>query len=63
MSVVEEIRCDGCGSRIGRASRTKIYWSREPFRKEASDLCTDCRELVVVAISRAPRALAVKRAK
>lgn len=54
MSETLTIVCDSCGSRIGKASRTKIRFAREPYRVEPTDLCPDCAHLVLVAIGKAP---------
>jgi hypothetical protein len=59
------IKCDRCGSRIGKASRTRIRWSVEPARREPVDLCPDCALVVLVVIGKAapepePAAVVVK---
>jgi hypothetical protein len=44
------IHCDRCRARIPASQRTKIRWSREPVKRETTDLCTECAEAVVNAL-------------
>ena len=53
MSEVLTIKCDRCGSRVGKASRTRIRFGAQPFRREPMDACPDCSQLILVALGKA----------
>jgi hypothetical protein len=38
------ILCDRCHKRVAKASHTRIKWSREPDRRDPTDLCPECRD-------------------
>lgn len=54
MSEVLHITCDKCGSRIGKAHRTRIKVSRELDKRAPIDVCTDCGEDLLIFLGLAP---------
>ena len=51
MSEVLTVTCDSCGSRIGKASRTRVRFSAQPQRREPLDACPDCAAKIIAAMT------------
>ena len=48
------IVCDRCRERVSKRDRSRIRWSVQPVRREATDLCPECRDWLLQKLGKLP---------